>query len=214
MKLLCAVSFLSVFIIAGCKKEPVKTINTVSVTNGTKDSSNYLKGTLGGELVKFEGNAIAYNGYVDPDSAQNHGGSGSGHDADAYYQSGSKWVTFGNGITATNASIELRSLAVRVFVSPTHVSASNYFNLINPTTYPVATDDNPSSGAYVSIRDNSGVLWTTAGDQHQSTLTISSIGPNMVSYTVVSGTISCKMYDGQGNMKQLTGATFTAAVGI
>jgi len=36
----------------------------------------------------------------------------------------------------------------------------------------------------------------------------------MNTYTVVTGTISAKMYDGLGNMKLLTGAVFTAALGI
>jgi len=219
LRVLFAISCLSVLIIGGCKKEaPAKptTVNTVTVNSGTAGTSVF-KGTFDGVPISFASAAIAYNGYVDPDSANQNGngnGNGNGHDNDAYYVSGSKWVTIGNSLPITNASIELRSLAVRVFVSPTHVSSSNFFNLINLATYPVATDDNPSQGAYISLRDQNGILWTSSGDQDGSSFTISSVGANMVTYAIVSGTITSKMYDGAGHMKNLRDATFTAALGI
>ena len=214
IKALTALSLMSVFVIGGCKKEVVKptTINTVTVGQSV-DSANFLRGFLDGEPVKFEGNAIAYHGYVDPDSLQGQGGSGDDHDA--YYQSGSKWVILtGAGLASTNASVEIRSLAVRVFVSPLNANSSNYYNLLGAPIYAFSTHQDPSKGAYVSLRDKNGVLWTSAGDQDGSTLTITSRGANMNSYTVVSGTITCKMYDAEGNVKQLTNAIYTAALGI
>ena len=202
---------LAVFVISGCKKEtPIKPVATVTVEN--VDSANYFKGYFDGEPVKYEGNAYAFHSFIDPDSVNQ---SQSEHDHDAYYQSGSKWVTLsGTGLQITNASVELRSLAVRVFVSPIVSVSTTYYNLLGPATYPVANDDQSSSGAYVTIRDKNGVLWTSHGDQDGSTLLILSRGANMATYTVVTGTISCKMYDGEGNMKHLTGAAFTAALGI
>jgi hypothetical protein len=222
VKALFAFSLLSfVFVIDGCKKETaVKPITAnakpaVVTSDLPVDSANYLKGYLGTDLVKFEGNAIAYNGYIDPDSAQGHGGNGQDQDHDAYFMNGSKWVAIsGNGLQSTNAQIELRSLAVRVFVSPLQSVSYTYYNLIKLTPYAVSTHDNPSTGAYVSLYDKNGVKWTSAGDQDGSTVTITYIGPNLSTYAMVSGIISCKMYDPQGNVKQLTGATFTASMGI
>ncbi len=206
----------SAIVISGCKKEPVvtpvKTVSAIAVEPA--DSANFIKGYLGDEPIKFEGNALSYNSYVDPDSA--HQG-GTGHDYDSYYMSGSKWVTLsGTGLTsyATNASVEIRSLAVRVFVTPIAATSITYYNLLGQATYAFADGDNSNAGAYVSIHDKNGVLWTSTGDQDGSTLTITSRGANMNTYTVVSGTISCKMYDHTGNVKQLTGAKFTAALGI
>jgi len=213
IKLLFALFVLwSVFAISGCKKEPiVKQISTVTVFD--QDSAIFLKGYLGDELVKFEGNGISYNAYVNPDSnSQQHG---HGQDYAAYYMSGSKWVTLsGSGISATNASVEIRSLAVRVFVTPIAATSSTYYNLLGPATYQFADGDNTSAGAYVSMRDKNGLLWTSLGDQDGSTLTVTTMGANMVTYTIVAGTISCNMYDPSGHMKQLTGAKFTAALGL
>jgi len=163
LKTLLALSLLwSVFIINGCKKEATikPTITPIAVIAETIDSANFLKGLLGDEPVKFEGNAVYYKGYVDPDSAGHHDNpgntgdpNGSTHDHDSYYQSGSKWVTINQtGLQLSTASVELRSLAVRVFVSPISASSNNYFNLLSQATYAVATSDNPSKGAYVTIR--------------------------------------------------------------
>jgi hypothetical protein len=226
IKAVFAVSLLSaVFIMDGCKKEAtVKPAITGTATRATAtytgavDSSNFLKGYLGNEAVKFEGHLISYNSYVDPDSITgrpNGNGNGQGEDDDAYYMSGSRWVSISQtGLQAVKASVELRSLAVRVFVSPAYMNSSMYYGLIERSTYQFSTDQNPGKGAYVSLYDKNGVLWTSAGDQDGSTLTVTSVGDNMNTYTVVSGIISCKMYDPQGNMKQLTGATFTASLGI
>ena len=242
IKSLLAVALLwSVFIITGCNKEkPVTPVmsataltTTITNTNITKpviaprgtiglpavDSATFLKGFLGNEEIKIEGNAVSYNAYVDPDSTQ-HPGNGHNNDPDddSYYLSGSKWVTFsGTGLTSasTNASVEIRSLAVRVFVTPINATSTNYFNLLQPEMYyPFADGDNTNTGAYITLHDKNGKLWTSTGDQDGSYLMITSRGANMNTYTVVSGTISCKMYDYSGNVKQLTGAKFTAALGI
>ena len=127
----------SAFVISGCKKEatvlPVKTVSAIPAA--TVDSANYIKGYLGDEPIKFEGNALSYSSYVDPDSAHPGGGH---NDYDSYYMSGSKWVTLsGTGLTAysTNASIEIRSLAVRVFVTPIAATSLTYYNLLGQATY-------------------------------------------------------------------------------
>jgi hypothetical protein len=209
----------SALAISGCKKEAiVKPVATLSATAEQVDSANYLRGYLGDEPVKFEGSIVSYNAYVDPDSAMHHNGNGNS-DYDSYYLSGSKWVTIsGGGLPASsasgNASVEIRSLAVRVFVTPISATSTNYYNLLGLATYPFADGDDTNAGAYVSLHDSNGVLWTSLGEQNGSTLTITSRGANMNTYTVVSGTISCKMYDSVGNMKLLTGAKFTAALGI
>ena len=204
----------AIFTINGCKKEAIiKTIAPVTVSNKTVDSATFLKGEFDGLPISFEGNTFAYHGYVDPDSA-GHGGN-QAHDNDAFYQSGSKWVTLTTaGIQVTNASLELRSLAVRVFVSPIAAAATDYYNLLTPSVFPVANDDNSSKGGYLTLHDSHGVIWTTRGDQDGSSLVILTRDVNMSTYTVVTGTISAKMYDGEGNMKKLTNALFTAALGI
>ncbi len=210
-KLSFAGSFmLAVFIIGGCKKETVvKPIATVTAASET----NFLKGIFDGEPVKYEGNAKSYNAFIDPDSSTNQ--NPDEHDHDAYYQSGTKWMTLsGTGLQITNASVELRSLAVRVFVSPITSVSDNYYSLLGPASYPVADVVHSSKGAVVTMRDKNGVLWTSHGDQTGSTMLILSRGANMGNFTVVTGTISCKMYDAEGTMKELTSATFTAALGI
>jgi hypothetical protein len=205
----------AVFMMSGCKKEAVvKTIAPVTVGSDATDSTNYLKGYFDGAPISFQGNAYAYHAFVDPDSAQN-GGNHNNHDHDVFYQSGSKWINLTNtGLQVINASLELRSLAVRVFVSPIATVSTGYYNLLNPANYPVSDDDNSSQGAYITLHDKYGVLWTSHGDQDGSTMVILTRGANMTTYTVISGTISCKLYDGEGNMKKLTAASFTAAVGI
>lgn len=200
--------------ISGCKKESaaVKQVAPVTITGTQVDSTNYFKGTFDGEPVKFEGNAQAYSAFEDPDSA--HGGNGGGeHDQDAYYMSGSKWVQFASGLVATNASIELRSLSVRVFVSPIVTTSVNFYNLLGPNIYPVADNDG-IQGAYITLHDKNGVLWTSKGDQDGSSLIILTRGANMSTYTVLSGIVNAKLYDSSHNMKKLTAASFTAAVGI
>ena len=210
----------SVLIIGSCTKEAIKpgndTVGPVSISAAPQvDSANYFKGYLGTDLVKFEGNAIAYNGYVDPDSVEHENGNGQGPDNDSYFMNGSKWVAISNtGLQTNNAVVELRSLAVRVFVSPIQPVSSTYYNLLKTSSYPFSTQNEPGKGAFVSLYDKNGVLWTSAGDQDGSTLTITTVGANMTTYAIVTGLISCKMYDPQGNMKQLTGAKFTASMGI
>ncbi len=206
----------AIFVINGCKKDtPVKNIAPVTVSSNSVDSANYIKGYFDGQPISFEGNASAYHGYVDPDSTQSIGGGNQQHDNDAFYQSGSQWMTLtAAGVKAVSATLEVRSLAVRVFVSPIASQSSDYFNLLTPAIYNVADGNNSSNGAYITLHDKNGVLWTSHGDQDGSTLLILSRGANMNTYTVVSGTISCKLYDGEGNMKKLTAAQFTAALGI
>lgn len=204
----------AMLIINGCKKEPVvKTIAPVTLTSTSTDSAVYMKGYFDGQPVSFEGNANAYHAFVDPDSAQSQGGQG--FDNDAYYQSGSQWMKITNqGTLTSNASVEIRSLAVRVFVSPIASLSSDYYNLLNPTAYPLTDNHNAGNGAYITLHDKNGVLWTSHGDQDGSTLVILTRGTNLNTYTVVTGTVSCKLYDGEGNMKMLTAASFTAALGI
>jgi len=208
-----------VLIINGCKKETtVKNIAPVTVNSESVDSANYLKGYFDGAPIAFEGNATAYHAFVDPDSANGGGGGGNpgqSHDNDAFYQSGSKWMNLNNaGIMSVNASLELRSLAVRVFVSPIANVNTTYFNLLSPTAYPVSSGQVGSAGAFITLHDKNGVMWTTHGDQDESTFVILTRGANLNSFTVITGTVSCKLYDGEGNMKKLTAAQFTAEVGI
>ena len=201
---------LAVFVISSCKKETVvKPLATVTAVSET----NFLKGVFDGEPVVYTGNAQSYSAFIDPDSSTNQ--NPDEHDHDAYYQSGTKWMTIsGTGLQITNASVELRTLSVRVFVSPITTVSDNFYSLLGPATYPVADVAHSSKGAVVTMRDKNGVLWTSHGDQTGSTMLLLSRGANMGNYTVVTGTISCKMYDAEGSMKQLTGATFTAAMGI
>ena len=151
----------SAIMIGGCKKEeavkpvtnqtitqlPLATKNTIQITH----TDNFFIGYLGNEPVKFEGSAVSYSAYVDPDSA--HMPNGHGPDNDSYYLSGSKWVTMtGTGMSLTptvNASVEMRSLAVRVFVSPITPVSTIYYNLLSPMAYPFADGDDSNTGAFV-----------------------------------------------------------------
>ena len=230
LKTCFAITFFStVLIFSACKKEavvtPANTANNnlttrTTITNDVpvkpSSSANRFYAYLGGEEVRYEGTVIPFNAFVDPDSAHLDHDSND-HDDDAYYQSGSKWVTINtsnSNLSITNASIEVRSLAVRVFVSPIVAVSGTYYNQLGPATYGIASSTNPSKGAVITLRDKNGELWSSLGNQDGSSMVISSRGENMVTYTVVTGTINCKMYNSHGSMKMLTNATFATSLGI
>ena len=71
-----------------------------------------------------------------------------------------------------------------------------------------------NNGAYVTFRDNAGVLWTSKGDQTGSAIAITSRGEFAGAATTVAGTFSAKMYDGNGNVRQLNNVSFHGIAGL
>lgn len=232
-----ALAFVALSIIAGCSKEPAS--NPRSVTNANAlpvDSSYYLKGIFGTQPLTIEGNAVYYS-LIDTTITPSHPG-GSCHDSDGdhdgqnnnngdpdndqanpVFVTGTKWVivhSSGGQTTQTSvASVELRSLDVRIFVTPIAQSQSQFFDMLAPTAnYGLATVNNPQQGAYVTILDQNGVRWTSIGDQTGSSFAITTRGAMGTLSAPFSGTFSIKVYDGNGNVKQLSNVTFSAIAGL
>jgi uncharacterized protein RhaS with RHS repeats len=113
--------------------------------------------------------------------------------------------------------MELKNLAIRVYVAPlpTVLSTKLYSSLLQPSSnVAFAYNPDPYNGVFFSIVDSKGVTWTTQGDQTGSTFAIASVGANQGSYAIITGSISAKMYDGNGNVKNFTSAAYNAMVGL
>jgi hypothetical protein len=229
--LLVSFAVASVLVIAGCSKENIKPATTSGNLNIT--SPYYVTGLLGDEKITISGPS---NPYVDTfylDSTGHQCGQGGDQDGNhgngnGNYNSNSKQIVGGatwTGIasstnaTVTQGSIQfLKKLSVRVYVGaypvydPTGTALYNMMAAGNNLDF---TGSNTSgTGVAVSIRDSKGVLWTTAGDQTGSKFTITSEGNNQGAYTIISGSITAKMYDGNGNVKQLSSTAFNAMLGL
>ena len=196
-------------LISSCKKESAPT------PANTTEPTYFLKGTLGAETISTQGDNIPYTNLTYSDlhngSFEDNHGDGDDDD-DRVYATGSRWTNVSNSMQLVTGSVELRKLIVRVYVAP--ISSSQlYYNLLKTGTYTFANND-ASSGVYISLRDKNGVLWTSQGDQSGSTLQITSRGENTGAYTTVSGVMNAKMYDGNGNMKLLTNASFNMMAGL
>jgi hypothetical protein len=200
-----------ILLFSGCKKE---TGNSNAGKNATSNSAYYLTGLLGGQALTISGTPTytATKTVVDSSS-----GSGSGGGTLPYiqYTTGCNWIVnggSGSGSIITTGSILLNKLQVRVYVAPT-TGTSPYYPLLQSTSFNFTTSAN-STSAYVAVRDNNGVLWTSNGDQTGSSFQVISYGNDQSSYTTFTGIVNCKMYDGNGNMKPLTSAAFNALAGL
>jgi len=204
--------------VSGCKKE--NTPQTISDTQVSQVSNNqaapsyYLSGMLGTEAISLPGNPVAYNDSTD--AIHPHGGCDNeaeeDHDGDfddAANYTGSRWVTTDPNTNAlvSHGSVDVRKLIVRIYAAP--LVATNYYNMIALSSYGFV-NHNIGSGVYVTVRDSQGILWTTNGDQTGSTFTITSRTALSSAVANFSGTFTAKMYDGHGNVKQLTNGVFSA----
>ncbi|MDB5282061.1 MAG: hypothetical protein JWO06_1136 [Bacteroidota bacterium] len=206
-----------VIFISACKKESVAPA-AVSNTNTTSTPAAppvFLSATLGGDLVNVQGTAKYFSDTTATEDEDEDNGCGHGnedHDSNiSIRETGGKWVTTdvtGQQITTT-AIIEVKKLAVRVYVAP--IKQTNY-NMLSPGSFGYSTTTN--SGAYVAILDNKGVVWTTNGDQTGSTFQITERGDSTGAYTTFKGVFTAKMYDKHGNVKQITNGAFTSLAGL
>ncbi len=225
--------FLAAGLLSSCKKE----INSPTSDN-TTHSSYFLKGKLGNETIDFSGTSNYYtdesvlqnedeehcgehsnNGHHYGDGNVNNGQSGDDdeNEADeddlAVIISGSSWNTTGsNNKMLTQGTIEIRGLVVRIWVNP--AKAQTYFDLFTPGIHSFAHENGAKAGAYVTVRDGNGILWTSKGDQTGSTFEVLTRGELGTNSTTVTGVVNCKLYDANGNVRPFTNGTFSATVGI
>jgi hypothetical protein len=205
-------TFASLLIFSGCKKESGNTANSLAKT-GASNSAYYLTGLLGGQPVTISGTPT-YTSSSTVDTSNTATASGGGSLDYIKYTTGCNWVVnggSGTGSIITTGSILLDRLQIRVYVAPT--MQSPYYPLLQSKTVSFNTSST-TAGAYVAVRDANGVLWTSTGDQTGSSFNIISYGNEQASFTSFTGIINCKMYDGNGNMKQLTSAAFNALAGL
>jgi hypothetical protein len=151
---------------------------------------------------------------------------GNGNFGNSSWITGGSWSTTGSDLkTVINGSIEMRRLSVRIYVAPITTGSGGgggnnwspnqkYYSMLAPGLYGFATPNDPNNGAYVTIRDSNGILWTTMGDQTGSWFMIMSRGANNGTYAEISGVLSAKLYDGQGHMKLFTNASFDILAGL
>ncbi|MFN8285235.1 MAG: hypothetical protein U0V74_00705 [Chitinophagales bacterium] len=223
------VAFLIMGLLTSCKKE----VNNVTTTNNP-NSSYFLKGNLGGESIELTAPNSFYTDETVVDNedsehcGEHHGpshpegdndGDELGGDGDndeddmAVITSGSSWNTTGaNNKMLTQGTIEVRGLVVRIWVNP--AKAQSYFNLFTPGIHSFAYENGAKAGAYVTVRDSNGVLWTSKGAQEGSTFEVLTRSELKGNYTTVTGVVNCKLYDNKGNVKQFTNGAFSANVGI
>lgn len=206
--------------LGGCSKEK----NTQPTTTNN-NSPYYVSGLLDGERINISGPS---NPFVDTTTifvdSSGHicGAPSQGQDSNhifryTQYTSSAIWTLNGSPFSANSTivgSITFKKLSVRVYVAPLPApAATTLYNLLTPTVS-FADDDNPTNGVIVSVRDSQGVLWTSLGEQHGSSFQINSVGQNMGTYAIITGSVTANMYDGMGHKKQLTSTAFNAMVGL
>jgi hypothetical protein len=216
--------FLYFVTFSSCKKEVSQ-----NPEQSNTPAAYFLKGFLGPEEITIQNSSSYFTDASRQNSGNPHGGdhNGDGHvdngqhdslsttldDDNQLYITGCSWQnTNEQGIITTTGTVELRKEVFRIYITP---SADNpHFDMLKPGIYNFASDDNASEGAFITVRDKDGVLWTSAGDQGGSTFEIQSREGNNQTFARVTGSVSCKMYDSSGNMKPLTSATFIANFGL
>lgn len=208
--------------LSSCNKEV-----TQNPVQQNTPATHYLKGLLGDEEIMVQTNASYFtdvsnqnDGDEDDDITGDHNNDGhpdNGDDPDANEDhstliTGCEWHITDQMKMTTTGSVELRKEVFRIYVTP--FMNNQYYGMLAPGTYNFAYQNNSSSGAYITLRDKSGVLWTSKGDQTGSSFQITSRGASKQTFTTITGTVHCKMYDSNGNMKLFTGGSFTANSGL
>lgn len=205
--------------LSGCKKETTPPVTTVTTSTNTVITSPYfMQGDFGGQVVTLQGTPQPFTTSFSNATIEHEGHDGEHHDGDdedVPLVTGTRW--FDNSstdlLTSTQGSIEFRKVVIRVFIAPMPVQQQHYDMLALGTSV-FADGQQLSNGAYVTLRDNQGVLWTTKGDQTGSTITITSRGEFTGTSTTIAGRFTAKMYDGNGNVKQLSNVNFSGIAGL
>lgn len=215
-----AISFFtaSVFLInflGGCKKE-----NTVPPIRQATLATNNIHGLLDGEEITVQNNASYFTDASNTDSSL----TGILHHTDQHDEdedlddksmlvTGCQWHTTDHaGNNVTTGTIQVHKEVFRIYVTP-FLSSTTYYGMVQPGIYTFAYHNNNKNGAFLSMMDKSGVLWTSKGDQTGSSFQITTRGANQQTYTTIEGTATCKMYNAQGSVKTFTG-TFSAITGL
>lgn len=184
--------------------------NRVSPKNNPASSTYFIKGQLDGEEVVVSGTETAFKTFNDtPHHEEDEDEEHEEEDNRTLISTGCSWTASdlaGGGINT--GSVELKKLVVRIYISP--ITSLQVYSMLEPNTYGFSYDKNAHSGAYITIRDKQGVIWTSKGDQTGSEFVIVSRGEQQGDYATFTGTFSCKMYDDYGHTKQLTNGSFSA----
>lgn len=210
------VSLFLIIFLGGCKKE-----DTATPAQQTTLATNNIHGLLDDEEIIVQNNAS----YFTDDTTNNTGSihytdqhsSGNTEDEDGDDKSllvtGCEWHNVDNtGNHITTGTIQVRKEVFRIYVTP-FLNSTVYYGMVQAGSYNYAYTNNNKNGAYLSITDKAGMLWTSKGDQTGSTFQITSRGANQQTFTTIAGTATCKMYNTQGNVKTFTG-TFSAITGL
>jgi len=202
--------FLLLFIISfsGCgKKEIVSAPATNTIT-----SPYYIIGKLGDEEILVQNTPSYYTNITNQNPEEND--DDDDDDDKSTLVTGCSWPgTNGSGNISSNATVEFRKEVFRIYVTP-FTTTVNYYDMVATGIYPFAHGNHGSNGVYFAVTDKNGVLWTTKGNQHESSFEILSRGSNGQNSTNITGTIHCNLYDGNGNVKKFTSGTFSAIVGL
>lgn len=198
-----------------CNKE-----KNVAPNSNTPASTYFMKGLLDGEEIVISGSPAAFKTITDvphheeeEDEEDDDDDNGEEEENRTIVSTGCNWTAAdlaGGGITT--GSVELRKLVVRIYISP--ITSQQVYTMLEPNSFNFSYDKNAHSGAYITLRDRQGVLWTSHGDQTGSTFVVTNRGEQQTDYATFAGTFTCKMYDGHGNMKQLTNGSFSATGGL
>jgi len=183
--------------------------------------ANVLSGFLGTEPVMLIGGAPYTEnvGSLSGSGSTHNGNQGGNHNNDDTINmlriTGNQWIGRDiQGLMVTNGVIELRKEVFRIYVTPSAASINAHYNMLKPANNEFATSNNAPNGAYLSLRDGNGILWTTEGDQTGSNFRVITRGVSQLPATTITGVTSCKMYDGFGNMKTFNSDTFTIEMGL
>ena len=211
----------TLLVFTGCKKEPVTNpVNTNNTAPANPVGEYFLKGVLGNEVIILQNNP-SYFTNVSVENLSDHdgdnslnGGEDNDHDLDdkSLLITGCKWNLNNVANSTVTGSISVQKEVFRIYVTP--FMNNSYFGMWQPGTYNFAYNGTSKNGAYITVVDSKGTLWTSKGDQTGSTFSVTSRGSAAQSSVKVSGTLNCKMYDANGNMKPFTQVNFTANAGL
>jgi len=204
-------------VLSSCHKEKPTT-----ETPENTPATYHLKGTLDGETIVAQTNATYFTDITNPNVAGTNGdNNGDGHPDNGQHDedddktvlvTGCQWNTTDNaGNITTTGTVQFRKEVIRIYITP--FLHSQYYSMAEVGAYQFAYADNNKNGAYLSLVDKSGILWTSKGDQPGSSFEILSRGGNTKPFTTITGKTSCILYNSSGTAKPFTG-TFSAIIGL
>lgn len=213
------IAVLFVFLVfSGCKKETIPASTAASTTAVSPEY--FLQGSFDGARVNLQGTpeafttSLDYVGYHEDHDAEHHDGDDDDDDVNTTLVTGTRWITTdGANAVRTHGSIEVRKVVIRVFIAPMPTNQL-HFDMLTPRTFAFFDGVTNTDGGYITYRDDTGVLWTSNGDQTGSTITIASRGEMVGSSTNFAGTFTAKMYDGNGHSKLLSNVNFSGLAGL